>query len=110
MNDRQRETVEWLRKQILLHDSHGDVDCCEYKKFTVNTEWSSFVAVSTVVGRKGDSGTMASVYARTRRNIAVGPRGGLQLLNTARYDRKTQKMVHTKTHATGRSVVWALTD
>ena len=110
MTDKQREMVDWLREQILFHDGLRNTDEHEYKSFDINTEYSSFVAVSTVVGQKGDEGTMASVFCRTRRNITVGPRGGMTLLNTARYDKKTKKMIRVKTHATGRSVAWALTD
>ena len=34
-----------------------------------------------VLGMVGDEGTMASVFCRNRRHIAIGPRGGLTLFN-----------------------------
>lgn len=100
MTKQQQQAVEWLRREILLNDGLGKnhVDRHEYKVFEVTAyEDIKTIFVFARVGRKNDEGTMAEVFARTTRHIAIGPRGGMQLLNSK-----------GKT-ARGRSVAWALT-
>ncbi len=98
MEKRQQETIEYLRREILLHDGLGKAHVAgyEYKEFEVRESESGLVFVSTVVGRKGDEGTLATLV-RTRRHIAIGPKGGMQLLNGTRRVR-------------GRKVTWWTTE
>ena len=80
MTKAQKETIERLRKDILEHDGLGKeyMDDYEYKDFKV-TEMPNIgiVFLATVVGSKTDEGTMAAVLCRRRRNIKIGPRGGV---------------------------------
>lgn len=100
--------VEWLREKVLLHDGYSDE--YEYKSFEVEERgfegyrgYKPFVIVSTQVGHKGDEGTMAQIFARTRRLIWIGPRGGMHLLNTKGATGRSGQ-------ATGRAVLYSGTD
>ena len=102
--------VEWLREQVLLHDGYGYSAEHEYKSFEVEERgfegyhgYKPFVTVSTEVGRKGDEGTMAEIFARTRRLISIGPRGGMHLLNTKGATGRSGQ-------ATGVAVLYRVTD
>lgn len=99
MTEKQAKTVEWLRKEIIRHDGYGKhADKYEYKTFEVEEIGYGIVTVYSVVGLKGDEGTMAAILCRTTRHIAIGPRGGMKLLNSR------------KGTVTGRKVTWALTN
>lgn len=100
MNERQERALTWLRSAIMNHDGRANDPDYEYKRFEV-TEHPECHCVSlvTVVGLKGDEGTMAQIFARTHRHIWIGKRGGLKLLNAKH-----------KSRAQGNRVVWELTD
>lgn len=62
----------------------------ELKQFEVTpSERTSLVFLRVVVGLVGDEGTMAAVFARDDRLIAIGPRGALHLLN-AKYKTRSR--------------------
>lgn len=78
----QKEGVEYLRKHIILHDgSPIRPEQYEYKRFEVSQLNRGIVFVYSVVGMKGDEGTMAEVLCRRVRHITIGKRGGLHLIN-----------------------------
>jgi len=80
MNDKQRSVIGKLRIDILANDSHRN-DGYEYKRFEVK-EHSGFIEIISEVGLIDDENTLASVFARTRRQIFIGPRGGCRLAGT----------------------------
>ena len=89
-----------MTKAILENDGLHSPDY-EYKQFEVTESdypGSKLVFLHTVVGRKNDEGTYAAVFARRTRLIAIGPRGGLHLLNAKR-----------KANSRGWRAAWALT-
>lgn len=85
MTSKQEKMVEKIKKDIIrydFHDSHKkDFEDSEYefKEFEVTEVDDHFgvVTVYSVVGLKGDEGTMASVTCRTYRHIFIGKRGGV---------------------------------
>lgn len=62
---------------------YGDRSKYEFKRWEV-VAYESFVAVSVVVGRKNDEGTMASVVARDYGHFYVGRKGGIKTALRAR--------------------------
>jgi hypothetical protein len=80
MNIAQERIVKSLKQDILAHDSHGPGNEYEYKHWEV-TEEADLVFVLSQVGRKGDEGTMAEVFARTTRHIMIKQNGCCMLLN-----------------------------
>lgn len=104
MNDKQKRMVEWLRKEIIAYDGYHKEEY-EYKTFEVK-ECDFFVEVYSVVGMIGDEHTLASSFARTRRQIFIGKRGGLTLANTAKLNKKTGRFEPSKKKVTGRKVVY----
>jgi len=103
MNAAQKRKLEWLKKEILLHDGNHR-EGYEYKRWEVSDE-GPFVALLSEVGMVGDEETMASVLCRTRRHIFIGPRGGLKLVNAARYDTRRKRFVYSAP-VCGRKVVY----
>jgi len=110
MTTTQEKRIEELRQAILLSDGLGEahVDGHEYKRFEVTDHECGLVFVLAEVGRKDDEGTMASIYARTRRHICIGRRGGLKLLNARKGERGGRrepcgfwKVVHSRTDSFG---------
>lgn len=83
MTTAQKRVVEEIRHAVLHNDGYGDN--YEYKRFNVELTDFGKVQVLTEVGRIGDEGTMAEVFARTRRQIFIGKRGGLTLCNPAKF-------------------------
>ena len=88
MTPQQAQTVEWLRREILVtRNRYLDTPRYEYKQFDVKEMESSvegypsIVTVSAIVGSFGDEGTLNEIYGREHRHISVGPRGGVTLLN-----------------------------
>jgi len=104
MTKAQIRMIELLREQILFNDGLGHQRTTEnwdivttypfpgskkrnyeYKAFEVKLVDMSprkpEVSLITEVGRVGDEGTMAEIYARNRRHIFIGPRGGVKLAN-----------------------------
>lgn len=82
MTDTQEKIIELLKIDILKHDGLGQEDY-EYKEFKIVDGDTKLVFLLTEVGHIGDEGTMASIFCRTRRHIAIGPKGKIQLLNGA---------------------------
>lgn len=108
MTHKQEQAIKWLREEIFVNDSNHH-DGYEYKQFDVTElDWGNKIQVISDVGLVGDENTLACIFARTRRHILIGPRGGLVLLNTARYSKRQNRMVPAA-HATGQRVAWALT-
>jgi len=83
MTPQQQKTIEWLRAEIMRVDGLGAHQADhEYKEFKITEQpETGLVYLLTVVGQKDDEGTLAAVFARTRRHIKIGKRGSLQLLN-----------------------------
>jgi hypothetical protein len=73
MTTKQAETVEWLKKEIMRRDGHGE----DYE-FEIHP-CGKLIAVVTVVGLKGDEGTAAELVRR-HRQLFVGRRGGISAL------------------------------
>lgn len=94
MTAAQQRRVEWLRDEIIRHDGNGER--YEYKLFDVE-ERAPLVFVLSEVGLKGDENTMASVFCRTRRHVAIGRCGGMRLLNAV------------KKNVRGNACIWRLT-
>lgn len=89
MNKRQEATVKSIKAYIEANDLHG-ADGYEIKTFEVKEmEWGA-IQVYSVAGLKNDEGTMAEVFARTRRQIFIGKRGGIRTNN---YNSDTKKTV-----------------
>lgn len=82
MTNAQEKAIERIKHAVLVNDSFGDG--YEYKKFQI-TELDFAVEVITEVGRIGDEGTIAALCCRSKRQIFIGPKGGLTLTNPARY-------------------------
>lgn len=107
MTTKQRQQVEWLKRAILWNDGLREYQSeHQYKRFDVE-ESGGNVYVTTEVGRIGDEGTFAEVWARTNRIVRIGTRGGMQLVNTAK--RVGGKTRPARTLARGRSVAYART-
>lgn len=82
MNDRQAAVVKRLQKAVLHHDGLGESfgGEYEYKRFEVS-ESEGLVFVNSEVGRVDDEATLAAILCRKHRHFAIGPRGGVELLN-----------------------------
>lgn len=107
MTPKQERAIEQLKVDIFANDSNHH-DGYEFKKFDVEElDWGNMVSLITEVGLVNDAGTLASIFARTRRHILIGPRGGLTLLNSGKFVRG--KIVPAKTETRGQKVTWGLT-
>jgi len=107
----QEKALEWLKREIMKHDSHNNPERCEFKKWEVTlTDYGKVYLVSEV-GGKDDEGTMAAVFARSYRLIWIGPRGGLKLVNAAKYvdDGKAALKKVSAPDVTGGEVTWCIT-
>lgn len=80
MTAAQKRVIEKLRAELPFAYDSAHKGGYELKSFEV-TEHTHFVGVCAIVGLKDDEGTAAAVLARTNRNIAIGPRGAVELLN-----------------------------
>jgi len=79
MTRKQKNVIERLYQDILKQDGHGSE--YEYKKFhTEVIDGCDHVFLTTIVGMKGDEGTLASVFGRKRRLLMIGPKGGVRSL------------------------------
>ncbi len=84
MTTRQVKTIERLRSEIEAVEVAGPTSRNhphEFKEWTVREEDWGTVFVYSVTGMLKDDGTMAAIYCRTRRHIAVRKGGGCELLN-----------------------------
>ena len=91
----QRSAIEALKREIWRHDtlcSYGQPEAWNTGKYEVK-KWevtmfkdsTALIFLSSVVGLRGDEGSMAEIFARTKRLIAIGKRGGCRLLNPGRF-------------------------
>jgi hypothetical protein len=93
----QQKTLEALKRDIWRNDTNNTYGApvpwntgdYEVKRWEVQVpkgeEEPSLVFLYSVIGRRSDEGTMAEVFARNKRMIAIGRRGGCRLLNAARF-------------------------
>lgn len=77
----QRRRLTSLCADILEHDGIGErwMGDYEYKQFEIK-QHRNRLTVYTVVGRKGDEGTMGEVFCRVTRHFVIGPRGGIKTM------------------------------
>lgn len=107
LTPRQSRVIKDLCFKILEHDGL-DSENYEFKRVEIRSlAWKegsatgSPVMLVTEVGRKNDENTYASVFARTIRMVAIGPRGGnLTLLNALGRDNKSVSRDVTFSEAT----------
>jgi hypothetical protein len=79
----------------------------EFKQFEVNdTEY--LVSLVIVTGGINDEGTMAEVFARDRRHLFIGKRGGIKLANPGRYNEKTKSIDFCNKRVHGWKALYAL--
>lgn len=110
MTKAQVAAVEWLQTEIFNHDCYGRPEKYEYKRFDLDFDPTTGLAfLVTEVGEINDENTVLSVLGRNHRHIVIGRKGGLELLNTGRYDKQEQRIKPTTVRARGRRVTWALT-
>lgn len=69
-----------LCAEIFKSESHSIPEKYEFKRCELS-QCGSMVYLYTVVGLKGDEGTMASIFCRDTRHIMIGKNGGCRLLN-----------------------------
>ena len=109
MTEKQKRTVEMLRRRVIQMDGHGDK--YEYKRFEIRELEYGAVSVVSEVGLIGDEGTAASILCRTRRHLFVGKRGGLTLVNAARFVKKDGRLRKIpRANVKGERALWALTE
>lgn len=79
LSDRQRWTVERIRREAMKHMTIDPSKHDEYeeKEFTMHRITDRTIAVYICVGRKGDEGTYAELVHRAAGQFFVGPRGGV---------------------------------
>jgi len=107
MTEKQARVVKMLRRRVIQMDGHGDK--YEYKRFEI-TESHGLVSVVSTVGLIGDEGTAASILCRTHRHILVGKRGGLTLVNAARFVKKDGRLRKIpRANVKGARALWTLT-
>ncbi len=100
MTDKQRETLGWLRRKLMFHHGGGRLGhTCQYEyKCWELRQVGRKLSLVAEIGRVNDEGTAAALFARDRRHIWIGPRGGLELANAK-----------NKRRARGKHVVYELT-
>jgi len=106
MTDKQAKTIEALRKDILKHDSHNDINGeYEYKRFEIHEDDSNVVFLYTSVGRIIKEATPEPMLlTETQRHILIGEKGGCTLLNPAKVTK--DEITHYKNH-TVKKGYWA---
>jgi len=108
MTEKQARVVKMLRRRVIQMDGHGDK--YEYKRFDVKEMDCDLVSVVSEVGLIGDEGTAASILCRTHRHILVGKRGGLTLVNAARFVKKDGRLRKIpRANVKGARALWTLT-
>lgn len=73
--DRQLDLVDCIYARMLA--DFADREAGEIKDVTIRPCGRS-ISISVETGLKGDEGTLAAIFARTRAQVFVGPRGGLR--------------------------------
>ena len=84
MTSKQEKMINQIKADIIRYDftdNHNkgftlENSRYEFKEFKVE-DHGEFVSVYSVVGPKGDEGTMVALIARTYRQIFIGKRGGV---------------------------------
>lgn len=97
MTSKQEKMVNQIKKDIIRYDftdSHNkdftlEGSRYEFKEFKVE-DHGEFVSVYSVVGVKGDEGTMAAIIARTYRQIFIGKRGGVKTFDNQKKGGKAE--------------------
>ena len=105
----QDEALRTISLGVFNHDASGEDKDYEYKRFDAEIiEGTRLLSVVTEVGLIDDEGTMAEVFARTRRHIIVGPNGGMELCNPAKFTKRngTWRKVSQKTAVRGERCIW----
>ncbi len=112
MSPAQEKMVVFAKKQIFQNDSNGYPETHEYKQFDVKLlEWGA-VQILSEVGSKTDEGTAAAIFCRTRRQVFVGRKGGLQLCNPARFVKDEEgniKRIPKRGYIKGPKALWVAT-
>ena len=80
----QEKALERLPDAIFRAHAYGDSSKYEVKKHEVEDSGHGTIFLTFEMGRIGDEGTLAEAFARDHRHIAIGRRGGLELLNAKR--------------------------
>lgn len=94
MTDKQKRTIEYLEKNIIVWDSYGRIENHEYKEFKIDeTSSEYFISVSSTVGMKGDEGTQAECFCRSYRHIMIGKNGGVVAYGKKHEGGKDRKLV-----------------
>lgn len=83
MNAKQEKIIADL-VECIKRDQKVGQGRYEVKQQEVTTSDSGIAFLIIETGMVEDEGTMAAIFARSRRHIAVTPRGGIQLLNAKR--------------------------
>lgn len=73
------DLVECIKRDQKIGQGRYEV---KQQELTTSESGIAFLIIET--GLVGDEGTYASIFARTRRHIAVKPTGGIHLLNAKR--------------------------
>lgn len=97
----QQKALHWLKRELMYHQAGGRIgtqDRYEFKQWDVTVLPTGTAFLVSEIGLKGDEGTAASIFCRDHRHIAIGPRGGMRLVNARHPSR-----------ARGCRVTWALT-
>jgi ribosomal protein L37AE/L43A len=92
---KQKKELERLQEAILKADGKV-LENAEYKTFKVDSaRYSEMVVLETIVGTKGDEGTLQALE-RVKRLVYVGERGDLTLANAKDKNRDTgfRNVVH----------------
>ena len=79
MTKNQEKRVEEIKSEAERQLFYNP-DEYEFKEFTVK-ELGHSVSVVFEVGRKGDEGTMASIFGRDHGQLFIGKNGGLSYVN-----------------------------
>lgn len=105
LTHKQVRQLAWLKTELLARS--GSPDRHEYKIWQVQPLGiGGIIVLLAEVGMIDDAGAIAAIFARDRRQISIGPNGGMRLLNTANGHK--QRAGYHKL-ARGPSVVWART-
>ena len=107
--DRQKVAIEDLLNKIEDLDFLSRPESYEFKEIEVTDNTSEYrtrptLCLVTEVGRKSDEGTLAAVFARTRRQIFIGPDGGISTLVATKRGQKSYRIIK------GRKALYRSTD
>lgn len=91
MTKAQEAAIQRIKRYIEQHDLYRNDPKYEFKEFTVEETDYGTIIVYSVTGLKDDEGTLAAVFARNRRQIFIGKRGGLRGL---KWDDKRKKTTY----------------